>query len=106
MNYIIIDNNSVIESMTVRRIRLDEEKAMIESDNLIGFESYQEYSESEAQEILNSLRWKPMETDGFTFTTWRELKAYHIEQANLETEGMNMTEIEATYTQAYANISQ
>jgi len=104
MNYIIINNNNVVESMTVHKICLDEEKAMIESDNLVGFESYQEYSESEAQEILNSIDWNPIETDGHTFTTRRELKAYHIEQANLETGGMSMVDIEATYVQAYNNL--
>jgi len=104
MNYIIIDKVNVTEEMEVVRICLDEINALIEADNVVGYDNETRYSETEKDDILNSLHWKPIETDGFTFTTRRELKAYHIEQANLETEGMSMPEIEATFAQAYNNL--
>tara|TARA_R110002012_G_scaffold291794_1_gene486454 strand:+ start:942 stop:1262 length:321 start_codon:yes stop_codon:yes gene_type:complete len=104
MNYKIIQKDNVTESMTVHKTSLNELMVMVESDGLSGFESYKEYSESEAATILTTIPWAPIETDGHAFATHKDLKAYHIEQASLETEGMTMSQLEATYTQAYNNL--
>ncbi len=106
MEYIIIDKDNVLESMTVIRICLDEENALIEADNIVGFENNTRYSEVEKDDVLNSINWNPIETDGFTFTTRRELKAYHIEQHELEEEGMSMAEIEATFIVAHNKVME
>ena len=89
MKYIIIKNENVTEEMKVIRICLDEVNALIEADNIIGFENNTRYSEQEKNNILISLHWKPIETDGFIFNTRRELKEYHIEMHRLEDEENN-----------------
>lgn len=89
MEYIIIDKESVTEDMEVVRICLDEINALIEDDNIAGFENNTRYSEQEKNDILISLHWKPIETDGYVFNTRRELKEYHIEMHRLEDEQNN-----------------
>ncbi len=89
MEYIIIKKENVTEEMEVIRICLDEVNALIEADNIIGFENNTRYSEQEKNNILISLHWKAIETDGFIFNTRRELKEYHIEMHRLEDEENN-----------------
>jgi len=89
MEYIIIDKESVTEDMEVIRICLDEINALIEDDNIAGFENNTRYSQQEKNNILNSLHWKPIETDGYVFNTRRELIDYHVEMHRLEDEQNN-----------------
>lgn len=89
MEYIIIKKENVTEEMEIIRICLDEVNALIKADNIIGFENNTRYSEQEKIDILNSLHWKAIETDGFVFNTRRELKEYHIEMHRLEDEENN-----------------